>query len=128
MALWPSTEWTCRVEQGRIYSVIGPNGAGKTTLFNLMSGFYVATAARFSSKAEDVTGLKPDRDREAGYGPFLPGDQDFPQADGLRKRAGCSAVQSRRYGLNLVFGRWQTCSTREETATCLLRWICLGKA
>ena len=32
------------VDDDELYAVIGPNGAGKTTLFNLISGFFPATA------------------------------------------------------------------------------------
>ena len=50
------------VQAGELYAVIGPNGAGKTTLFNLISGFFPATAGEiwFDGKPVDRVGA-PDR-------------------------------------------------------------------
>ena len=46
------------VDDGELYGVIGPNGAGKTTLFNLISGFFPATAGEiwFDGKPIDRIG------------------------------------------------------------------------
>ena len=35
-----------------IISVIGPNGAGKTTVFNLITGIYQPTGAKFAWKGD----------------------------------------------------------------------------
>jgi branched-chain amino acid transport system ATP-binding protein len=50
------------VEAGQLYAIIGPNGAGKTTLFNLISGFFPATAGEiwFDDKPIDRIAA-PDR-------------------------------------------------------------------
>ena len=46
------------LDDGEMYAVIGPNGAGKTTLFNLISGFFPATAGGiwFDGKPVDRVG------------------------------------------------------------------------
>lgn len=44
-------------EEGRVTGVIGPNGSGKTTLFNLLSGFFPATAGQIVYEDIDITSL-----------------------------------------------------------------------
>lgn len=41
---------------GAVTSLIGPNGAGKSTALNMLSGFYVPSAGRFSLGEQDLTG------------------------------------------------------------------------
>ena len=47
------------VPASSITALIGPNGAGKTTLFNVVTGFYRATAARSASTATTSSGDPP---------------------------------------------------------------------
>jgi branched-chain amino acid transport system ATP-binding protein len=42
------------VDDGGLYAIIGPNGAGKTTLFNLISGFFPATAGEIWFDGEPI--------------------------------------------------------------------------
>lgn len=43
------------VEAGEIRGIVGPNGSGKTTLFNVISGFYRATAGDVSFAGAGIT-------------------------------------------------------------------------
>ncbi|MEV5646049.1 branched-chain amino acid ABC transporter ATP-binding protein/permease [Streptomyces flaveolus] len=52
-------EVTLAVDQGEIRGVVGPNGSGKTTLFNVISGFYRATAGTVSFAGSDTTAARP---------------------------------------------------------------------
>jgi branched-chain amino acid transport system ATP-binding protein len=52
--------------EGRLAALIGPNGAGKTTLFALMSGFLRPHTGSIHFAGQDVTGLPPHRNAEAG--------------------------------------------------------------
>ncbi|MFC4587053.1 branched-chain amino acid ABC transporter ATP-binding protein/permease [Sphaerisporangium corydalis] len=54
-------EVSLTVPAGQIRGVVGPNGSGKTTLFNIVSGFYVATAGRVLLEGDDVGGVAPYR-------------------------------------------------------------------
>ena len=47
------------VEEGETTGLIGPNGSGKTTLFNLLSGYFPASAGRVNFRGQDVTALQP---------------------------------------------------------------------
>jgi branched-chain amino acid transport system ATP-binding protein len=47
------------VSEGETVSIIGPNGAGKTTVFNLISGFYQATAGEVFFDGKNLVGKKP---------------------------------------------------------------------
>jgi branched-chain amino acid transport system ATP-binding protein len=47
------------VEEGETAGLIGPNGSGKTTLFNLLSGYFPASAGRVNFRGQDVTALQP---------------------------------------------------------------------
>jgi branched-chain amino acid transport system ATP-binding protein len=49
-----------------ILGVIGPNGAGKTTLFNVIAGFYPATAGTVRFDGRNITGLKAHQVAQAG--------------------------------------------------------------
>lgn len=49
------------VPAGQIRGIVGPNGSGKTTLFNVISGFYTATAGRVRLAGAGVTGAAPYR-------------------------------------------------------------------
>ncbi|MFF0013082.1 ATP-binding cassette domain-containing protein [Streptomyces sp. NPDC005374] len=48
-------EVSLAVEAGEIRGVVGPNGSGKTTLFNVISGFYRATAGKVSFAGAGIT-------------------------------------------------------------------------
>ncbi|MFE7277121.1 MULTISPECIES: ATP-binding cassette domain-containing protein [Streptomyces] len=52
-------EVTLTVHHGEIRGVVGPNGSGKTTLFNVISGFYRATAGSVSFAGSDTTTARP---------------------------------------------------------------------
>src|SRR3954470_4769479 len=41
------TDISLSINGNEIYGLIGPNGAGKTTFFNVLTGFYEASAGRF---------------------------------------------------------------------------------
>ncbi len=47
------------VDRGQIKGLIGPNGAGKTTIFNMITGFYQATAGTVSFDGIGALGHKP---------------------------------------------------------------------
>jgi branched-chain amino acid transport system permease protein len=49
------------VERGEIRGIVGPNGSGKTTLFNVISGFYKASAGQVSLDGRVVSGVRPYR-------------------------------------------------------------------
>ena len=50
-----------KIKQGEIRGLIGPNGSGKTTVFNLLTGFYRATAGKIAWQGETINGLSPYR-------------------------------------------------------------------
>ncbi|WP_432129680.1 branched-chain amino acid ABC transporter ATP-binding protein/permease [Streptomyces tendae] len=52
-------EVTLTVHEGEIRGVVGPNGSGKTTLFNVISGFYRATAGAVRFADDDTTAARP---------------------------------------------------------------------
>jgi branched-chain amino acid transport system permease protein len=52
-------EVTLTVNEGEIRGVVGPNGSGKTTLFNVISGFYRATAGTVAFAGADTTTARP---------------------------------------------------------------------
>lgn len=54
------------VRSGEICAVIGPNGAGKSSLFNVITGFYVASAGRVLLKEHDL--LRTPRHKFASLG------------------------------------------------------------
>jgi ABC-type branched-subunit amino acid transport system ATPase component len=54
-------EVSIQVKQGDIVSVIGPNGAGKSTLLKTIFGILKPRRGKITLKAEDITGLKPDK-------------------------------------------------------------------
>jgi branched-chain amino acid transport system ATP-binding protein len=56
------------VEHGSLHSVIGPNGAGKSTLFNIISGFYRATAGSATLDGVELTRLRPHEIATLGVG------------------------------------------------------------
>jgi branched-chain amino acid transport system permease protein len=49
------------VEHGEIRGIVGPNGSGKTTLFNVISGFYKASAGRVLLGGRVISGARPYR-------------------------------------------------------------------
>ncbi|MCK2218280.1 branched-chain amino acid ABC transporter ATP-binding protein/permease [Actinomadura sp. ATCC 31491] len=59
-------EVTLSVPAGQIRGIVGPNGSGKTTLFNVVSGFYDATAGSVLLGGRDVTGMAPYRLSQLG--------------------------------------------------------------
>ena len=46
------------IPRGSIVSLIGPNGAGKTTFFNMITGYYTATAGEISFDGQPIVTLK----------------------------------------------------------------------
>ena len=59
-------DFSCRIEEGKIYGLIGTNGAGKTTVINMLSGVLTPTAGTIRFDGQDITGWKPDRVAKAG--------------------------------------------------------------
>jgi branched-chain amino acid transport system ATP-binding protein/branched-chain amino acid transport system permease protein len=49
------------VRRGEIRGIVGPNGSGKTTLFNVISGFYRASAGRVLMDGRVISGARPYR-------------------------------------------------------------------
>jgi branched-chain amino acid transport system permease protein len=49
------------VHPGEIRGIVGPNGSGKTTLFNVISGFYKASAGQVLLSGAVVSGRRPYR-------------------------------------------------------------------
>ena len=47
------------INKGEIMGLIGPNGSGKSTLFNVITGFYRATAGDFYINEEKMTSMRP---------------------------------------------------------------------
>jgi branched-chain amino acid transport system ATP-binding protein len=64
------------IPRGSIVSLIGPNGAGKTTFFNMITGYYTATAGEITfddhpivtAKGGKVRALKPHQVTSLGIG------------------------------------------------------------
>lgn len=52
-------EVSLTVSEGEIRGIVGPNGSGKTTLFNVISGFYRATAGTVRFAGSDTTTARP---------------------------------------------------------------------
>ncbi|MFG2949584.1 branched-chain amino acid ABC transporter ATP-binding protein/permease [Streptomyces adustus] len=52
-------EVSLAVHEGEIRGIVGPNGSGKTTLFNVISGFYRATAGTVRFAGTDTTTARP---------------------------------------------------------------------
>lgn len=52
-------EVSLTVDAGEIRGIVGPNGSGKTTLFNVVSGFYRASAGTVSFAGADTTRARP---------------------------------------------------------------------
>ncbi|MER5400778.1 branched-chain amino acid ABC transporter ATP-binding protein/permease [Streptomyces sp. NPDC002599] len=52
-------EVSITVDEGEIRGIVGPNGSGKTTLFNVISGFYRATAGTVRFAGADTTTARP---------------------------------------------------------------------
>ncbi|MFJ3666810.1 ATP-binding cassette domain-containing protein [Streptomyces sp. NPDC090106] len=52
-------EVSLTVDAGEIRGIVGPNGSGKTTLFNVISGFYRATAGTVRFAGADTTTARP---------------------------------------------------------------------
>src|SRR4249919_1778637 len=46
------------IPRGSIVSLIGPNGAGKTTFFNMITGYYTATAGEISFDGQAIVTMK----------------------------------------------------------------------
>jgi branched-chain amino acid transport system ATP-binding protein len=46
------------IPRGSIVSLIGPNGAGKTTFFNMITGYYAASAGEISFDGKPIVGKK----------------------------------------------------------------------
>jgi len=67
-----------RVRSGEIVSVIGPNGAGKSTLLKTIFGILKPRNGNVTFKAEDITGLKPDRVVRKGISYVPQVDNVFP--------------------------------------------------
>ena len=62
-----------RLEQGARHALIGPNGAGKTTFINLLTGVLAPTAGQILLEGDDITRLRPARQRvRRGLGAHLP--------------------------------------------------------
>lgn len=56
------------VNEGEIAALIGPNGAGKTTVFNIVTGYYKASAGKVLVDGESVLGLRPYQIARKGLG------------------------------------------------------------
>ena len=54
-------EVSLTVRRGEIRGIVGPNGSGKTTLFNVVSGFYRASAGQVALGGRTVSGVRPYR-------------------------------------------------------------------
>ncbi len=111
------------IPRGSIVSLIGPNGAGKTTFFNMITGYYVATAGEITfdgqaivtRKGNKIRSLKPHEVTALGIGRTF---------QNIRLFGTMSALDNVRVGLNVhLKSRWwdsvlRTPSMlREEQAT-----------
>src|SRR5262249_29823025 len=52
--------------EGEILGLIGPNGSGKTTFFNVLTGFYRASAGEAWFGGQPITNLRPQEIYRAG--------------------------------------------------------------
>jgi branched-chain amino acid transport system ATP-binding protein len=50
-------EVSLEILKGDIHAIIGPNGAGKSTYFNLVTGYYRASAGKVLFKGKEITNL-----------------------------------------------------------------------
>jgi len=60
------TDFSLRLEAGRLCGLIGPNGAGKTTVFNLLTGVYRAQSGSITLAGTPLLGLRPYQIAAAG--------------------------------------------------------------
>jgi branched-chain amino acid transport system ATP-binding protein len=60
------------IRAGQVYGLIGPNGAGKTTFFNVITGLYTPTAARFELATASRYKPRPCTTVAGGHCPHLP--------------------------------------------------------
>jgi len=60
------TDISLSINGNEIYGLIGPNGAGKTTFFNVLTGFYEASAGRFMLDGRELHVAAPHAVAAAG--------------------------------------------------------------
>ena len=65
------------LSEGEVIGLIGPNGAGKTTLFNCLTGLYMPTSGRVSSRGKELPG-DPARVTEQGVARTFQNIRLFP--------------------------------------------------
>jgi len=94
------------IPRGSIVSLIGPNGAGKTTFFNMITGYYVATAGQITfdghaivtQKRDKTSALKPHEVTALGIGRTF---------QNIRLFGTMSALDNIRVGMNShLTSRW----------------------
>ena len=101
--------------QGEIVGVIGPNGAGKTTLFNIITGIYTPTEGTVSLGGEDITGQKPYKIAEKGFGRTFQNIRLFGKMTALDNVMAAMHSKSKS---NLIDAVFHTPRARREEKQC----------
>ncbi len=72
------TDFSLRLDRGRLHGLIGPNGAGKTTVFNLLTGVYQPQAGSIRLAGRALNGLRPYQIAAAGLARTFQNIRLFP--------------------------------------------------
>jgi branched-chain amino acid transport system ATP-binding protein len=72
------TDFSLRLEAGRLYGLIGPNGAGKTTCFNMLTGVYQPQSGTVRLLGRPINGLRPFQIAAAGMSRTFQNIRLFP--------------------------------------------------
>jgi branched-chain amino acid transport system ATP-binding protein len=88
------------VMPGEVRAIIGPNGAGKSTFFNCLTGVLRPSAGTILFRAENITGLPPNRISQKGIARSYQITNILPNATTLENVR--IAAQSRRHSWSLL--------------------------
>ncbi len=72
------TDFSLRLERGRLVGLIGPNGAGKTTVFNMLTGVYRPQSGSIRLEGRSLDGLRPHGITSAGLARTFQNIRLFP--------------------------------------------------
>lgn len=103
------------VNEGEIAALIGPNGAGKTTVFNIVTGYYKASAGNVIVDGESVLGLRPYQIARKGLGRTFQNIRLFGDMTALENVATAADSLNKSGLLGSLFGSPR--SRRDEAAS-----------